>query len=138
MGWVWAESTLNQFRPQPWTLTVLNVADAADEDRAFDPIHLRYVMPGAAYRSVCELSRELNAADLFKDDATNQAIPVAHVAGTAEELKTLFAVARSHDGDVTTAAIAGKRPGEPGSFLKAAIRSGQAAVLTAALRSAAP
>src|SRR5581483_6570692 len=31
-GWVWLESSLNQFRPAPPTLVVINVANPADED----------------------------------------------------------------------------------------------------------
>jgi hypothetical protein len=133
MGWIWAESTLGLFRPQPWTLVVLNVANPEDEDKAFDPIHLRYIMPGAAYQSGCELSKELFAADLFPDDATNQAVSIARTEGSAAEIAALFTAAQKAHEAMAKAAVAGHLQAAPDQKLLAAIRSGKAAALTTAL-----
>jgi transglutaminase-like putative cysteine protease len=134
MGWVWAESTLNIFRPQPWTLVVLNVANPEDENKAFDPIHLRYIMPGAAYLSGCELSKELFPADLFPDDATNQAVSIAPITGSDAELADLFAAAKTAHAAMAKAATAGQLHAAPDAKLLAAIRSGKATAITTLLQ----
>ena len=64
-GWVWLESSLGQFRPPPCSLVVLNVANPEDEDRAFDPLQCRQVMPGAPHLSVHVGSEELHRAQKF-------------------------------------------------------------------------
>jgi hypothetical protein len=63
-GWVWLESTLDQMQPDPQTVVVLAVSNLYDEEKAIDVVHLRGIMPGAAYLSGCEFSRELEPATL--------------------------------------------------------------------------
>lgn len=76
VGWIWIESTMNQFRPPSNEVVVLAVSSSEDEDQCDDPLHLRYIMPGAAYLSGCELSKELCAArNVKKWTAMNIAAP---------------------------------------------------------------
>ncbi len=95
-GWVWLESTLGQFRPLPCTLVVLGVANPEDEDRAFDPLQTRQVMPGAPYLSVHVGSEQLHPAAQFAGrlgDAGNLATIETRLSGTDNELDRLRTVA---------------------------------------------
>jgi hypothetical protein len=96
-GWVWLEPSLNQFRPAPSTLVVINVAAAADEDDAAScaPPAVRGVMPGAPHLSVQELSAGLLPAyDARRaDEVVNLATPEAALNGTPEEFRGLFLAA---------------------------------------------
>jgi hypothetical protein len=96
-GWVWLESSLGQFRPRPCTLVVLGVANPEDEDRAFDPLQTRQVMPGAPHLSVHVGSEPLHPApqlDLRIGGAGNVATIETRLSGTEAELANLFSVAR--------------------------------------------
>jgi hypothetical protein len=70
-GWLALDPALGRWDPDRRTRVVLSVANSADENRAFEPLHERFVMPGAPYASVAELSKELYPADLAKDDGIN-------------------------------------------------------------------
>ena len=98
-----------------------------------DPIHLRYVMPGAAYLSVCELSSELAAVALFKDDAANSLKQVALLTGTKQEQQALWKTAMTAYESVKDQGMNGEI--EPGhiKLLEAAGKSGKAADVTNAL-----
>lgn len=130
VGWVWVESTMNQFQPARSTAAVLAVSNPEDEDKAFDPIHLRFVMPGAAYLSVCELSKELQAADLLPDDAINQAIPEARIFGTKEEVEALFTAAAKAFEHLAQQGEAGAIQGKTAIGIQTALQSGKATDLT--------
>ncbi len=82
-GWVWLESSLGQFRPLPCTLVVLGVANPEDEDRAFDPLQTRQVMPGAPHLSVHVGSEPLHPAPQF-DRATRRRRQCRHRRGPPE------------------------------------------------------
>jgi transglutaminase-like putative cysteine protease len=97
-GWVWLESSLGKFRPLPCSLVVLNVANPEDEDKAFDPLQCRQVMPGAPHLSVHVGSEELHRATKLQRKlagAGNLATTETSLKGTDEELAGLFSVARS-------------------------------------------
>ncbi|HLK60144.1 MAG TPA: transglutaminase domain-containing protein [Chthonomonadaceae bacterium] len=134
VGWVWLESTLGKWQPRPWTVAVLNVAMPEDEDRAFDPLHLRYVMPGAPHSAVIELSDAVwPAEDLVQDDATNIAEPVAPLQGSAEEMTTLFQAARAAFTQLSARCMKGSEPIEHLDHILAGATSGKANDLRAAL-----
>ncbi len=131
-GWVWLESTLAQFRPDPWTMAVLNVANPDDEDKAFEPLHLRYVMPGAAHLSVCELSESLYASDAV-EEASNFARVERAIKGDEAALSDLLDAARTAFASLSAQGQAGAiiRRREA---LQAALKSGKAADLAHTLR----
>ena len=88
-GWVWLESSQGKFRPLPCSLVVLNVANPEDEDRAFDPLQCRQVMPGAPHLSVHVGSEELHRARSLPGNSPAPAtLPPssASLNGTDEEL----------------------------------------------------
>ncbi len=134
VGWVWIEPTLGQMQPSPTDVAVLSVSNPEDEDKAFDPVHLRFVMPGAAYLSVCEFSPELTAADLVDSDAINTVRAVARIAGTPPQMAQLKAAARSAFLRLTAQTLPGNAadPSDERALLAAA-RTGRASALTAAL-----
>jgi hypothetical protein len=72
-GWVALDPALGRWAPDRRTRIVLSTSSAQDEEKAFDPMHLKFVMPGAAFQSVAELSSNLHAADLTETDAINTA-----------------------------------------------------------------
>lgn len=76
-GWVAVDSALGRWEPDRRSRMVLNVASRKDEDRAFDPLHERFVMPGAPYYSVIELSKELYPASISQVNGFDSADQVA-------------------------------------------------------------
>jgi hypothetical protein len=132
-GWVWVESTKGQMQPSPNEIVVLNVANPEDEDRAFDPIHVRYVAPGAAYLSACELSKELVHAQTTTD-ATNAAVPLVRIAGSPAELSALFDAAATRYRELAAAGERGRLDAAGSAGVLAAARSGRASDLMAALK----
>jgi transglutaminase-like putative cysteine protease len=70
-GWVMVEPTLGILRPDRNTVVELAISSPQDEQKAFDPVHLRMSMPGSAYLSLTEVSPELTSADIVDDDALN-------------------------------------------------------------------
>lgn len=94
-GWVWVEPTLERFQPAPNELPILAVSSPEDEDKAFDPIQVRYIMPGAAYLSGCLLSPDLYAGGKTSDDCSqNRAKQVGTISGTEREMNKLFETAQ--------------------------------------------
>jgi len=97
VGWIWVEPTLNRFLPAPNELVILAVSNPDDEDLADDPIHLRYIAPGAAYLSGCELSSELEMARIIQRViGPNTAIEEAVINGTPAEMNALFEAANKN------------------------------------------
>jgi hypothetical protein len=138
VGWVWAESTLNKFQPSPNTLTVLAVSSAEDEDNAGDPIHLRYIMPGAAYLSALELSKDLmsggvyNKAEGVDANSLNVAIDQGEIHGSAGEILNLFETARKQFERLS--AQTGTTHAMSADVVLSAVRTGRAADLSATLK----
>lgn len=94
IGWVWIEPTLDKIQPSSNDLVVLAVSSTDDEDKCDDPIHLRYLMPGGAYLSGCELSEELEIAKIMKNPAApNIAIEQSVILGNDLDMSKLFAAA---------------------------------------------
>ncbi|AIE86409.1 hypothetical protein OP10G_3041 [Fimbriimonas ginsengisoli Gsoil 348] len=83
-GWIAMDPSLGRTTPDRRTRVVIGVSSEADEDRAFDPLHTRFVMPGAPYLSVIELSPTLYPADLTQDDAINVAEQLASLPSKEE------------------------------------------------------
>jgi hypothetical protein len=90
---VWVESTLGRFQPAPNTVVVLAESGTDDEDKALDPIHLRYIMRGAPYLSGPELSMELTAGTLA-DNSANSAVVQGQIKGLPSQIKDLQEKAR--------------------------------------------
>lgn len=82
--WVALDPSLGRWKPDRRTRVEFGYASTADENRAFDKQHLRFVMPGAPYQSVCELSPTLYAADLTDSDAINWAEQVCLLPAASE------------------------------------------------------
>jgi transglutaminase-like putative cysteine protease len=136
-GWVWLESSLGQFRPLPCTLVVLGVANPEDEDRAFDPLQTRQVMPGAPYLSVHVGSERLHPAPQLAQrlgGADNVAIIETRLSGTEEDLAKLFSVARSAFETLVRECEAGVPDAARAESVRIALRSKNAADLAAAVR----
>lgn len=85
-GWVAFDATIGSWEPDRRSRVVLSTANPSDEDRAFEPLHERFVMPGAPYLSVAELSPTLYPADLTDNDAMNSVNQVGRfeISDTAE------------------------------------------------------
>ncbi|MDR3691881.1 MAG: transglutaminase-like domain-containing protein [Fimbriimonas sp.] len=71
-NWAMVEPTIGVKHPARNTVIVLAISSPQDENKAFDPQHLRLSMPGSPYLSLAELSPELFGADLAEDDAINE------------------------------------------------------------------
>jgi len=82
--WVAFDPSLGRLHPDRRTRVEFGAATSADEDRAFEKQHLRFVMPGAPYQSVCELSPTLYPADLAEDDAINWATQICMLPASSE------------------------------------------------------
>jgi hypothetical protein len=93
VGWVWIEPTLGRFQPAPNKIVVLATSNPEDEDKALDPVHLRSIMPGAAYLSGDEFSKDLIASSLA-DHSTNSAVVQGLIKGSPSEMKTMLDIAR--------------------------------------------
>ena len=136
-GWVWLESSLGQFRPSPWTLVVLGVANPEDEDRAFDPLQTRQVMPGAAHLSVHVGSEKLFPAPRIRQPlggAGNVATVEARLNGTEGETAELFATARGAFETLARGCEAGEVDAARAEAVRAALRSRRATDLATTLR----
>jgi hypothetical protein len=90
-GWLPLDATIGCWNPDRRSRVVLAISNPADEDRAFEPLHERFVMPGAAYMSVAELSKELYPADLTDDDAMNSGNIVSRLVIDSKAESALFA-----------------------------------------------
>lgn len=133
-GWVALDAALGRFMPDRRTRVVLAISNPSDENRAFEPLHERFVMPGAPYLSVAELSSTLYPADLAEDDAINlgEQIALLDTKGATEE--ALFKSAAK-----SFAALypkLEKGDADPSRYAKvlAAAKSGKTAALMAAIR----
>jgi Transglutaminase-like superfamily len=132
VGWVWLETTMGKFEPPSSGLVVLAESNPDDENRAFDKVHLRYVMPGAAYLSVPELSPELTGAGTQTTDATNKVVLVSRVSGSDSELSLLKKRAHDHF-KIVIIKQDGLRNTES-ALLRTAILSGQSSAISKALQ----
>jgi Transglutaminase-like superfamily len=136
-GWVWLESSLGQFRPLPCTLVVLGVANPEDEDRAFDPLQTRQVMPGAPHLSVHVGSEPLHPAPQLGQrlgGAGNVATIETRLSGTEAELANLFSVARGAFETLARECETGVAGTARSKSVREALRSNKATDLAAALR----
>lgn len=88
-GWVPLETTLEAFQPPQNTYVTLAISSASDEDKAADSVHLRVIMPGAAYLSGNEITSNFYPTNLPETDGVNKAIVLGVVKGSANELSTL-------------------------------------------------
>lgn len=88
-GWVPLETTLEAFQPPQNTYVTLAISSASDEDKAADPVHLRVIMPGAAYLSGNEITSNFYPANLPDTDGVNKAIVLGVIKGSAKDLSTL-------------------------------------------------
>jgi hypothetical protein len=94
-GWVAIDSALGRWEPDRRTRVVLATSSTEDENLAFNPLHERFVMPGAPYQSVLELTPKLFPADLADDDAINSADQVVCLQLNKKQEAGLFASARA-------------------------------------------
>jgi transglutaminase-like putative cysteine protease len=136
-GWVWLESSRGQFRPLPCTLVVLGVANPEDEDRAFDRLQTRQVMPGAPYLSVHVGSESLHPASQFArrlGGAGNLATVETGLSGTEGELAELFSVARAAFETMVRECETGSAGAARAESVRNALRSKKATDLAAVLR----
>ncbi len=136
-GWVWLESSLGQFRPLPCTVVVLGVANPEDEDRAFDPLQTRQVMPGAPHLSVHVGSEQLHPAPQIAQPlggAGNLATIETRLNGTEEELAKLFSAARTAFESLARELETGAVDGARAESVLNALRSKKATDLTAVLK----
>lgn len=89
-GWVAAEPTLNR-QPNYNALVIIAISSSADEEKSDNSLHLRYIMPGAAYLSGCELSQELVMATFMPNvEGPNIVVEEAEIIGSQSELQSLF------------------------------------------------
>ncbi|MDR3707539.1 MAG: transglutaminase-like domain-containing protein [Capsulimonadaceae bacterium] len=119
-GWVSVESTLGKWRPSPETMAVLAIANPNDEDRSFAPENLRYVVAGAPYLNVPELSEQLKNADLAPYDCANYAAPAARIHGSHTQLERLIRTAGRAYKRMTKLGEQGKVPNRTRRILAAA------------------
>ena len=136
-GWVWLESSLGQFRPLPCTLVVLGVANPEDEDRAFDPLQTRQVMPGAPHLSVHVASEQFYPAPQIAQrlgGAGNLATIETRLNGTEEELAKLFSAARAAFETLARELETGAVDGARAESVLNALQSKKATDLTAVLK----
>jgi transglutaminase-like putative cysteine protease len=137
-GWVWLEPTLDQPQPPAWTAVVVNVANPADEDDAYNWTRASGVAAGVARRAARELAGGLrpsfDPADRERWGAVNLATPEVALRGTEAELCDLFAAARASFGEWSAPGVA--PPTDAGRIdrLLAAARGGDAARLARAVR----
>ena len=134
-GWVWLESTLNKFEPQPTGLVVLAESNPDDEDKAFDSIQLRNVMPGAAYLSISLLCKELIASQTLDNPhrGRNVAIAQGQVKGSPAQLKDLFRVAEQNFAQLTQLRANNPNDEAKSKAVRSAAHSGSAAAVLTAL-----
>jgi len=136
-GWVWLESSLGRFRPLPCTVVVLNVANPEDEDRAFDPLQTRQVMPGAPHLSVHVGSETLHSAPRLAQrlgGAGNVAIIDTRLSGSEAEVSGLFSAARGAFETLARECETGAAGAARAESVRNALRSKKASDLAAALR----
>lgn len=134
VGWVWVESTLGKFQQPPNSLVVLAVSSADDEDKAEDPIHLRYIMHGAPYLSGCELSKNLVASNrLANADGPNDAIDEGSITGNSADLKLLLQAANSNFQRLSNQTGISSQSNSRTESIRAAVHSGSAEKLAAEL-----
>lgn len=88
-GWVPLETTLESYQPPQNTYVTLAISSTADEDKAADPVHLRVIMPGAAYLSGNELTGNFYPAHLPDTNGVNTAVVQGVIKGSAKELLAL-------------------------------------------------
>jgi hypothetical protein len=130
-GWVAIDSALGRWAPDRRTRIVLSIANPADEDLAFDPLHERFVMPGAPYASVAELSPLLYPADLTETDEINCGDEVSRL-DVADEAG-LFSAADGAFGTLFGRLEAGTPDDGRYDRVMAAARSGKASAVLAAI-----
>ncbi len=130
VGWVWLEPSLTQSQPSPTTLVVLNVANPEDEDKAFDPVHVKHVMAGAPYLACPLLDSNLKNSFFRGEQIGSFAKPEVRLKGTEAEMAALNAAAQKRF--ALLAEQAGKsQPTDMDALLAAARAGGPAALMEA-------
>lgn len=133
VGWVWIEPTLNGFQPPANDLIVLAVSSPADEDKAFDPVHLRCIMPGAPYLSGFEISEQLTDGSRSRfANSSNSAVMEKQINGTAAEMQTLLEATRKNFALVMNQSKTNQNNGHANA-IQTAIQEGKAIDLAAAV-----
>jgi hypothetical protein len=125
-GWVAMDPSLGRWDPDRRTRVVLATSNEEDEDRAFDPLHERFIMPGAAYLSSLELSQTLYAADLTDTDAINTANVVGRFILDAQNESRLTAAARREFEAMHSKLVVGKSTAARYEAILATASSGSA------------
>jgi hypothetical protein len=116
---------------------VLGVANPEDEDRAFDPLQTRQVMPGAPHLSVHVGSERLHPAPRFArhlGGAGNLATVETRLSGTDREIAELFTAARAAFETLVRETGTDKADAARADSVRNALRSKQATELAAVLR----
>ena len=131
-GWVAFDATIGSWEPDRRSRVVLSTANPSDEDRAFEPLHERFVMPGAPYLSVAELSPTLYPADLTNDDEINSVNQVGRFDISVADESALFELASKSFKNLADPSA--KDSARYNRILSAA-KSGKSDALAAAIRS---
>ncbi len=129
-GWVWLETSWNEFEPAPNQLIVVAVATADDEDKSLDPVYLRTIMPGAAYLSTCLVSPELTLGYGFRQ---NFSMMLGALSGTDRQMEQLNLQAKRAFIQMTKSNLATANATRRTEEIMEAARSGKASLLSAAL-----
>ena len=134
VGWVWIEPTLERFQPPPNELVILAESSPDDENKAGNPIHLRYIMPGAAYLSGCELSKELVQANLLPNaNGPNTVHVTGRVRGTDSEMRALLESAHGSWIHIAEQSVTNEQSLARTQLIRTAIQHGSASELLAAM-----
>jgi hypothetical protein len=142
-GWVWIEPSQGELQPAPFTLVVLAIAGADDEDHSFDEcIGHSNVMLGAPHRTVHEISAGMSATIELTQKVLDS--PLARVGNWAKAALRLNDVSPSELAALTEAAekafeslaarsVQGRLDPERTRRIEAAIAARDASALRAAL-----
>ncbi len=133
-GWVAIDSALGRWAPDRRTRVVLATSNLRDENLAFDPLHERLVMPGAAYLSSAELGPKLYAADLSQDDAINTVSEVGRFEMSPTEESSAFAAAKARSKSMFQGAGGNRAEHDSYDRLLQAARTGNPRKLLTALK----
>jgi len=133
-GWVAIDSTIGSWEPDRRSRVVLSIANPSDEDLAFEPLHERFVMPGAPYLSVAELTPTLYPADLTQDDAINSVDEIGRLAVSSPAESAVFKAATKSFKAWFTQRSCAATDAERYQNVLAASRSGKANALLAAIK----
>lgn len=130
-GWTSIETSMNKFAPPANQRLVLSVSSCEDEDKARDALLQRIVLPGAPYLSIFLVSKELSLGYGYRQ---NFAAEVARVMGTKLQMEEFYKVALRSFDQLTNATYRSAKTALATDDLVAALKSGKATKLSAALK----